>query len=298
MPEFNDDPVVSSESESQAAVIGTSMATGVIGESTTWMGVYGSTQSTTGGAGVMGEGTTGGPGVIGKSQTWHGVYGETWAPGKSGAAAVWGEDKSDGAGVVGHSAEGAGIYGKSENGEAGHFDGHVVVNGLLEGLDGVWGASQTGGTPAGRFLGDVDVTGRIHTGGSDFAESFDAQGDAEPGTVLVIEEDGLLAPCRGEYDTRATGVVSGAGGLAPGCVMQGETGSSHQVTLALAGQVYVRADAQYGALSAGDLLTTSPTEGCAMRVADRPRAVGAVIGKALSPLTGGIGLVRMLVVFS
>ncbi|AJT66808.1 hypothetical protein T261_5176 [Streptomyces lydicus] len=43
------------------------------------------------------------------------------------------------------------------------------------------------------------------------------------------------------------------------------------------------------------MLTTSPTEGFAMRVEDRGRAVGAIIGKALSSMSSGTGLVRMLV---
>ncbi|GAA2703525.1 hypothetical protein [Actinoplanes palleronii] len=61
---------------------------GVVGESERWHGIYGKTDSTIGGAGVMGEGAAGGPGVLGKSQHWHGVYGETSAAGTTGAAAV------------------------------------------------------------------------------------------------------------------------------------------------------------------------------------------------------------------
>ncbi|MFJ3723876.1 hypothetical protein ACIPYQ_15045 [Streptomyces sp. NPDC090045] len=77
--------------------------------------------------------------------------------------------------------------------------------------------------------------------------------------------------------------------------MDGKTDSEHHVTLALAGTVYVKADPQYGAISPGDLLTTSSTQGCAMRVSDHGRAVGAVLGKALSSLDGEPGLLRMLV---
>ncbi|AZM92494.1 MULTISPECIES: hypothetical protein [Streptomyces] len=77
--------------------------------------------------------------------------------------------------------------------------------------------------------------------------------------------------------------------------MQSNPDSEHHVTLALAGQVYVKADPQYGAISTGDLLTTSPTEGCAMRVSDRGQAIGAILGKALSSLEGEPGLLRMLV---
>ncbi|WP_129593367.1 hypothetical protein [Streptomyces sp. C] len=67
------------------------------------------------------------------------------------------------------------------------------------------------------------------------------------------------------------------------------------MTVALAGQVYAKVDASYGAISVGDLLTTSPTGGYAMRVDDRGRAIGAIMGKALSSMSSGTGLVRMLV---
>ncbi|MEU7731197.1 hypothetical protein AB0B78_39260 [Streptomyces sp. NPDC040724] len=77
--------------------------------------------------------------------------------------------------------------------------------------------------------------------------------------------------------------------------MDGKTDSEHHVTLALAETVYVKADPQYGAISPGDLLTTSSTQGCAMRVSDHGRAAGAVLGKALSSLDGEPGLLRMLV---
>jgi hypothetical protein len=45
----------------------------------------------------------------------------------------------------------------------------------------------------------------------------------------------------------------------------------------------------------GDLLTTSDTPGHAMRVADHARAQGAVIGKAMSVLKEGKGMVLVLV---
>jgi hypothetical protein len=59
--------------------------------------------------------------------------------------------------------------------------------------------------------------------------------------------------------------------------------------------VYCKVDAGYGAIEAGDLLTTSPTSGHAMRTSDPARAFGAVIGKALQPLSDGVGLIPVLV---
>jgi hypothetical protein len=45
----------------------------------------------------------------------------------------------------------------------------------------------------------------------------------------------------------------------------------------------------------GDLLTTSPTPGHAMKATDPLRAFGAVLGKALLPLRSGQGLIPVLI---
>jgi hypothetical protein len=48
-------------------------------------------------------------------------------------------------------------------------------------------------------------------------------------------------------------------------------------------------------IEVGDLLTTSPTPGHAMKATDPVRAFGAVIGKALRALGDGQGLIPILV---
>ncbi len=65
--------------------------------------------------------------------------------------------------------------------------------------------------------------------------------------------------------------------------------------VALSGRVYVRADAAYGAIKPGDLLTTSMTPGHAMKVSNSGRAQGAILGKAMSGLKVGKGMVLVLV---
>jgi hypothetical protein len=65
--------------------------------------------------------------------------------------------------------------------------------------------------------------------------------------------------------------------------------------IAVVGKVACRCDAGYGAIAVGDLLTTSPTRGHAMRADDPDRALGAVLGKALGALVDGVGLVTVLV---
>jgi hypothetical protein len=91
-------------------------------------------------------------------------------------------------------------------------------------------------------------------------------------------------------------VISGAGGVQPGMIM-GQEGSvaDGEHPVALTGRVYVRCDASAEPIRPGDLLTTSDVPGHAMRAADRERAAGAILGKAMSALDQGRGLVLVLV---
>jgi hypothetical protein len=66
------------------------------------------------------------------------------------------------------------------------------------------------------------------------------------------------------------------------------------VRLALVGRVWCKVDATVP-IEVGDLLTTSPLVGHAMKVVDHARAAGAVLGKALRPLPAGTGLIPVLV---
>ena len=61
------------------------------------------------------------------------------------------------------------------------------------------------------------------------------------------------------------------------------------------GKVYCKVDAEYAAIEVGDLLTTSPTPGHAMKATDPAKAFGTVIGKALRSLDAGTGLIPILV---
>jgi hypothetical protein len=65
--------------------------------------------------------------------------------------------------------------------------------------------------------------------------------------------------------------------------------------IALMGKVYCKVDATYGAIDVGDLLTTSPTLGHAMKADDPMKAFGSVIGKALRPLKEGQELIPILI---
>lgn len=65
--------------------------------------------------------------------------------------------------------------------------------------------------------------------------------------------------------------------------------------MALTGRVYVKADATHGPIKPGDLLTTSDLPGHAMRVLDHTKAQGAILGKAMTSLATGQGMVLVLV---
>jgi hypothetical protein len=138
--------------------------------------------------------------------------------------------------------------------------------------------------------GDVEVTGDLILAGADYAEGFAA---ARPGlaagTVVVVNADGEVEACRREYDTAVVGIVSGASGVKPGLVLDRREGG---VNVAMMGKVWCLAE---GPLEPGDLLTTAATPGHARRIEDRERAFGAFVGKALTPLGEGRGLVRVLV---
>jgi hypothetical protein len=136
------------------------------------------------------------------------------------------------------------------------------------------------------------------TGGSDLAEPFTVTDPeaVDPGTVVVLDADhpGQVRVSDAAYDALVAGIISGAGGINPGLVMNQEeltiAGESHPV--ALTGKVYVKA---VGPIQVGDLLTTSSVSGHAMAATDRDRAFGATLGKAMSNLDEGTGLVLVLV---
>ena len=131
-----------------------------------------------------------------------------------------------------------------------------------------------------------------------FDLSDDAGSPPEPGTVMVIdpEHEGRLKASARAYDRCVAGVVSGAGGVTPGVLLeQAGTRAAGRHPVALTGRVHVRADATAAPIAPGDLLTTSDTPGHAMKATDAARAQGAILGKAMTALPEGRGLVLMLV---
>ena len=135
-------------------------------------------------------------------------------------------------------------------------------------------------------------------GGSDVAEPFAmSSADIPKGAVVIIDDThpGQLKLSEHAYDTRVAGIVSGANGINPGLSLKQKGVLEDGQNVALSGRVYALADASNGAIQPGDLLTTSSTPGHAMKVTDHAKAQGAILGKAMSSLAEGQGLVLVLV---
>lgn len=162
---------------------------------------------------------------------------------------------------------------------------------LVLNFAGDWGRTIIGGS-------SVEVRVLTITGGADLAEPFPLKEPAlDKGSVVVIDEEqtGRLKLATTAYDTRVAGIISGANGISPGIALHQEGRLEGTDNVALSGRVYVKADAGYGAIKPGDLLTTSNTPGHAMKVTNHTRSQGAILGKAMSPLRDGTGLVLVLV---
>jgi hypothetical protein len=189
-------------------------------------------------------------------------------------------------GVLGESNYGDGVRGVTSSSDyyGGYFD-------------------NTGGGTALFCDGLADVRSLRILGGADIVEGFDARDEAkagakpEAGDVLVIDEarPGELTTSNAPYDRKVAGVVSGANGISHGMKLGQDGALDGETLVAMTGRVYVKCSTENGAIRAGDLLTTSATSGHAMRASDYDRSNGAVIGKAMSTLDSGTGLVLVLV---
>ncbi|RJP39915.1 MAG: hypothetical protein C4547_02890 [Phycisphaerales bacterium] len=279
-------------------------------------GVYGKTDSSaTLAAGVRGMLNSNTPGALSA-----GVHGRVESTGDQGIG-VYGVHAGDGWGVYGQTHGGRGVYGLASAGQgvgvygasssnAGYGGYFRNTGGVALKVEGGFDANSTatiGGelTVAGATtINDnllVDGTATVDVlqiTGADLAEKFPVSEDAQPGMLMAIDPQhpGNLCLARGAYNRCVAGVVSGANALPVGAVLGNLPGQQRTLPIALTGRVWVYCDATDLAIVPGDLLTTASRPGHAMKVADYPRAQGAIIGKAMTALENGTtGLVLVLV---
>jgi trimeric autotransporter adhesin len=156
----------------------------------------------------------------------------------------------------------------------------------------------------------VDSSGKgffnngTQTGGADYAESIHAVNRAQlhPGDVLSIAPSHGYAVAKssrpysqlvvGVYSTKPAVLATGSQGV--------DASLSGQVPVAMMGVVPTKVTAAGGAIRAGDLLTTSPVAGYAMKAkATMVRGIaiypqGTIVGKALQSLGHGQGVIQVM----
>jgi hypothetical protein len=219
------------------------------------------------------------------------------------------ENSSNNANALRAETDGGGnaIFAKTTgDGNAGDFriensnSNSVAVYIKTNGKDAALRAEHTSSTGyAADFTGKTRTKVLEITGGADLAEPFQMAG-SEPipeGAVVVIDDEnpGKLKLSDHPYDKRVAGIVSGAGGIKPGLTLSQEGLIEGGQNVAISGRVYALADASNGPINPGDLLTTSNIPGHAMKATDKDHWHGAIIGKAMSSLEKGQGLVLVLV---
>lgn len=149
--------------------------------------------------------------------------------------------------------------------------------------------------------GAVYADGGLFASGADFAESVAVRGQRssyEPGDVLEIDSaaDRHLTLSHEPYATLVAGIYSTRPGLLASPHHADDAAArANEVPLAVMGIVPCKVTTENGPIQRGDLLVTSSRPGYAMKGTDRSRMLGAVVGKAMEPLTQGAGTIEMLV---
>jgi hypothetical protein len=136
--------------------------------------------------------------------------------------------------------------------------------------------------------------------GGDYAEAVDVLGDRakyEPGDVIVIDAatPGRFAKSDKAYSRLVAGVYSTKPGLVGRRTTADRPNKDAEVPMAMMGIVPTKVSTENGPIEPGDLLVSSSTPGFAMKGTDDRRLTGAVIGKALAPLSSGSGVLEVLV---
>jgi hypothetical protein len=294
------------------------------------VGVYGYSSAT---YAIRGEADQGTAGHFTTNQG-YGVYAST------GGTDHWDHggyfDANMGYGVYGVSANNYGVRGKgyfgvrgdgtdigvegygsayTSIGVSGNSSGGIGSGVYGSGYYGVKGNAIGSGHYAGYFYDDVYVGGKLDVVGAVdpiIAERFPADPAQvyESGDVVCLDEASpYVQPCSEGNDTKVIGVVTPGPDIEDGDILvtimgyQGAQPDEGPDDAEPAQRVVmvVKVDASYGPIQRGDLLTSSPTPGYAMKADPvdiegveiyRP---GTIIGKAMGSLPEGQGLIEIFV---
>ena len=268
-----------------AATTANASRSAVFGHSTVGIGVKGRSDNKDGvvgwtgnkdASGVYGHSTVG-VGVAGRSDNKDGIVGWT---GNKDASGVYGRS-SEGIGVTGFSEDSTGVYGRSTDG---------------------FGVIARSDHSTALFVDGTSIFKNFASfegGHGDLAENYYGSGDLEGGDVVRIDNTAgmTLTLADRANDSAVAGIVS----TAPSMKLTGQIDNETGVPLVVAGRALCKVDASYGAITPGDLLTSSPTPGHAMKA--QPILVdgvelhrsGTIVGKALESWSDGKGLITVLV---
>lgn len=192
------------------------------------------------------------------------------------------------------SVSGVAAYVESTSAVAGTYQNHgggTILAGFGSGTTPVF---RLDGTGKGFFDGGTQI------GGADFAESVAVLGERSkysPGDLLVIDSSGRrrLALTRTAYSTHVAGIYSTKPGVLATPHNMDNAQLMEEVALAVVGIVPCKVTALNGPIHVGDLLVSSSIPGYAMKGTNRRLMLGAVVGKAMEPLTKGTGVIQVLV---
>ena len=226
------------------------------------------------------------------------------------ADAIYAEADGTGSAIEGY-AFGSGSTGAATGVYAHARSGSTNCNALIANMEGST-ASTTGANncaifqSAGTNVARIDRNGKGYfdggtvTGGADVAEEFDVKGaraSYSPGDVLVISTTGdrQVQKCSTPYSRLVVGVYA----TKPGVTLTDmgiDADESARVPMGVMGVIPTKVTSEGGAITAGDLLVTSSTPGCAMKADLDKLKIGEALGKALENYSGhGTGVIKVLV---
>lgn len=167
----------------------------------------------------------------------------------------------------------------------------TTANNLLIGFNGTNRVARIDRTGKGFFNGGTQASG------ADFAELMDVEGvpgDYSPGDVLVIS---VTADRRvKKSDTAVQMGLAGVYSTFPGFIGSeygpDEAALALMIPVAFVGIVPVKVTNEGGPIGRGDILVTSSTPGKAKRAGGSPDPL-TIVGRALEPMTGASGTIRV-----